>query len=157
MEVYTTKSKFRRKQHTKIRYYDRTNMVHSIDQIKSEIQKKGDNIYFAKRLTQNKSLIYVDIDKIIYKLIWSRDKKIINTFLPMKYDFKYSDVIFIDNDAFSVTIFPDCYSETDRKEALTKIINVRTQTDIMYNHPLFDLIFNKTMDAFNLFKEDQYA
>lgn len=157
MEVYNTKAKFKRKKHTRIRYYDRTTMLHSIEHIRQQILKKENfsvNVFWAKRLTHTKSLVYVVLDNIAYKCIWSRDKKIIVTFLKLKYDFKFEHLLFYHDSAYNVTIYPDCFNDVQRKETLTKIIDVVHNTQIFYNHPDFENIFNIVLDIYNEEKEN---
>jgi hypothetical protein len=122
----------------------------------------GGTIYYAKRSSSTRSLVYVPIEKRIHKIIMNRKTLQIITFLPWISEFHVTFRMHsehYDNKNFHIDLYPDCYLETNCKTALTKIyINHDDGTieRLPHNHPFFEGLFDLTWKHFDRM-EDQRA
>lgn len=121
----------------------------------------GGKIYYAKKYTASRSLVYIPITKEeIYKLILSKKHNKIITFLPWKDIFNISFRLFseeYENKTYLINLYPDCYRETQSKTSLTQIsiINNGIIEKISYNHPHFEPIFNLAWEHYNNIEEKE--
>jgi hypothetical protein len=149
--------------HALYRYVERTDTDVSPKEIVESI--KQNNFTYFKRLTPTRSMAYVNVikthfDKEIFKLILNRKSKTIITILPWKSLFHVCYVIEMEkySKKFTVHLYPDCYLETNKPQALTKIHEhivdpMSCTIQLNYNHPLFEIIFNAAWETFEGFND----
>ena len=138
--------------HSIERFFERTFM----NTTKKDITKaiKNNQIIYFKRINSTRSMAYIHAKKEIIKIIIHRRKGKIITILPWNSIFQYTikiQVLKYDNKIYRVNLFPDCYLETKKPNALTKIFeyhgidaywNQEGWMKIKHDHPLHDELFN---------------
>lgn len=149
--------------HSAERFFERT----ALNITKKDIAKALTNnqvIYF-KRVNVTRSMAYIHVKKEIIKAIIHRKKDKIITILPWNSIFQYTikiQVMKYDNKIYRVNLFPDCYLETKKPNALTKIFEYHgvdaywTQEGwmkIRHDHPLFDELFGIAWSYFQADKD----
>jgi hypothetical protein len=138
--------------HALDRYYERTDLDITKGQILRAVE--NGNITYAKRISASKSLVYAMVNNNqVVKLVLSKTNKKILTVLPWRSIFKqmlrFQDDHF--NGLFEVTLYPDCYLETNASHALTKIYKIHpdnAREPIPFNHPFFAGLFKIAWDFF---------
>jgi len=150
--------------HSTERFFERT----ALNVTKKQIAKAITNnqITYFKRVNATRSMAYIHINKEVIKAVVHRKKNKIITILPWKSIFQYTVEIKIskfNNKIFRVNLFPDCYLETNKTEAMTKMFechgkdqyfNKPGYTKMQFNHPLFDKVFDIAWDYFKSTNED---
>jgi hypothetical protein len=139
--------------HAITRFFERTDLEVTRNQIMRAIE--GGNIAYAKRLSATRSLAYTLVGENVVKLIIGKGTKKVISIIPWKSIFKEVVNISSENKNYEVTIFPDCYMETNCKHALTKVFRIHgdgAREPIPYNHPNFDHVFNV---AWNQVSQDE--
>lgn len=144
------------------RFFERT----ALNITKKNIVKAINNnqIIYFKRINVTRSMAYVHVKKEIIKTVMHRKKNKIVTILPWNSIFQYTikiQVMKYDNKIYRVNLFPDCYLETKKLNALTKIFehhgidsywNQEGWKIITHDHPLFDELFGI---AWSYFQADE--
>jgi len=108
--------------HSTERFFERT----ALNVTKKDIAKAITNnqIVPFKRINATRSMCYIHVKKEVIKTVMHRKKNKIITILPWKsiYQFKIKFRIQkFDNVKFKIYLFPDCYLETGKPNALTKV------------------------------------
>jgi hypothetical protein len=102
-------------------------------------------------------MAYIHVNKEVIKTVMHRDKRKIITILPWKSIFHYIINLKVHkyNKTFRVKLFPDCFLETGKPNALTviyeKVPTFNSLTDlelIRHDHPLFNEIFGLAWSYF---------
>jgi len=137
--------------HSIERFFDRT----TLNITKKDIAKAITNnqIVPFKRVNVTRSMCYIHVKKEVIKTIMHRKKNKIITILPWQsvYQFKIKlHIQELNNRKFKIYLFPDCYLETGKPNALTKVyekilyLNSGTKgyEQINYDHYLFNKIVN---------------
>jgi hypothetical protein len=141
--------------HAVERFFERT----ALNITKKDIVKAIDNnqIIYFKRVNVTRSMAYIHVKKEVIKTIMHRKKNKIITILPWRSIFQYTikiQVFKYDNKIYRVNLFPDCYLETKKPNALTKIFedhyNQEIWKPIGYDHPLFNELFNIAWSFFEI-------
>ena len=133
-------------EHANQRFFERTENETTRKEIIKHLNNGGEIIY-AKRTTNSRSLVYVPIQKEIFKLIINRKNKKIITFLPWKEVFKTFFQFEYEEKKYFIELYPDCFEETKCENALTTIYEINEKEEIQdkikFNHPLFKNLFNE--------------
>ena len=144
--------------HAVERFFERT----ALNITKKDIVKAIDNnqIIYFKRINVTRSMAYIHVKKEVIKTVMHRKKNKIITILPWRSIFQYTikiQVFKYDNKIYRVNLFPDCYLETKKPNALTKIWERIPYFDdkegwkpIRYDHPLFNELFNIAWSFFEI-------
>ena len=143
--------------HAVERFFERT----ALNITKKDIVKAIDNnqITYFKRINVSRSMAYVHVKKEVIKTIMHRKKNKIITILPWQSIFQYTIEVQIrkyDNGIYKINLFPDCYQETKKPNALTKMFEDQYRMEIWepikYDHPLFGELFGI---AWSFFQADE--
>jgi len=147
--------------HAVERFFERT----ALNITKKDIVKAIDNnqIIYFKRINVTRSMAYIHVKKEVIKTVMHRKKDKIITILPWQSIFQYTietQIFKYDNKVYRVNLFPDCYLETKKPNALTKIFEKHDYFEgmkigykrIRHDHPLFDELFNI---AWSFFQTDE--
>jgi hypothetical protein len=147
--------------HAVERFFERT----ALNITKKDIVKAIDNnqIIYFKRINVTRSMAYIHVKKEVIKTVMHRKKDKIITILPWQSIFQYTietQIFKYDNKVYRVNLFPDCYIETKKPNALTKIFEKHDYFEgmkigykrIRHDHPLFDELFNI---AWSFFQTDE--
>jgi hypothetical protein len=145
--------------HSVERFFERT----ALNITKKDIAKAITNnqIIYFKRINVTRSMAYIHVKKEAIKTIYHRKKDKIITILPWQSIFHYKINIRImkfKNKIFKVNLFPDCYLETRKPNALTEIFEQHHECiwkKIPHDHPLFEEIFNVGWSFFELDEDHQ--
>jgi len=145
--------------HAISRYFERTNTDISMKEIAKSVA--NNNLIYVKRLSPpSRSLVYAvikqtpqDDEEEVFKLVFNRKSKTIITILPWKSIFYRCYVIEMEkySKSFTIHLYPDCYLETEKPNALTKIeehVIGDAPIKLEYNHPLFGIVFNAAWKTF---------
>ena len=144
--------------HAVERFFERT----ALNITKKDIVKAIDNnqIIYFKRVNVTRSMAYIHVKNEVIKTVMHRKKNKIITILPWRSIFQYTikiQVFKYDNKIYRVNLFPDCYLETKKPNALTKIWERIPYFDdkegwkpIRYDHPLFNELFNIAWSFFEI-------
>jgi len=149
--------------HAVERFFERT----ALNITKKDIVKAIDNnqIIYFKRVNTTRSMAYIHVKNEVIKTVMHRKKDKIITILPWRSIFQYTIEVQIfkyDNKVYRVNLFPDCYLETKKPNALTKIFERYDYKDILkgtkiggwkpkrYDHPQFNEIFNIAWSFFEI-------
>jgi len=141
--------------HAVERFFERT----ALNITKKDIVKAIDNnqIIYFKRVNTTRSMAYIHVKNEVIKTVMHRKKNKIITILPWRSIFQYTikiQVFKYDNKIYRVNLFPDCYLETKKPNALTKIFedhhNQEIWKPIRYDHPLFNELFNIAWSFFEI-------
>jgi len=144
--------------HAVERFFERT----ALNITKKDIVKAIDNnqIIYFKRVNTTRSMAYIHVKNEVIKTVMHRKKNKIITILPWRSIFQYTikiQVFKYDNKIYRVNLFPDCYLETKKPNALTKIWERIPYFDdkegwkpIRYDHPLFNELFNIAWSFFEI-------
>lgn len=138
--------------HSTERFFERT----ALNITKKDISKAITNnqITHFKRINVTRSMAYLKVKDEVLKTVIHRKKNKIITILPWKSIFHYRihvQIMRFQNRIFRVNLYPDCYLETRKPNAMTKIFEYhgRDQRNgnsiykkIRHDHPLFEQIFN---------------
>lgn len=133
------------------RFFERT----ALNITKKDIVKAINNnqIIYFKRINVTRSMAYIHVKKEIIKTVMHRKKNKIVTILPWNSIFQYTIEIRVmkyDNKIYRINIFPDCYLETKKPNALTKIFEYhgkeyyqeqKVWKKMYHDHPLFNELF----------------
>jgi hypothetical protein len=150
--------------HSIERFFERTALNVTKKQIAKAIT--NDQITYFKRINVTRSLAYIHANKEVIKVVIHRRKRKIITILPWNSIYQYVielKIVKYDNKIFKVNLFPDCFLETKKPNALTKIFeknnkdqyfNQINYTEIKHDHPLFEPIFRIAWDYFKKTNED---
>ena len=108
--------------HSTERFFERT----ALNVTKKDVAKAITNnqIVPFRRVNATRSMCYIHVKKEVIKTVMHRKKNKIITILPWKsiYQFKIKFRIQkFGNIKFKVILFPDCYLETGKPNALTKV------------------------------------
>ena len=137
--------------HSTERFFERT----ALNITKKDIVKAITNnqIVKFKRINVTRSMAYIHAKREVIKVVIHRKKDKIITILPWKSIFHYRVEIQISkfqNRIYRINLYPDCYLETKKPNAMTKIFEYQgkslyddqdTYKRIRHNHPLFEQIF----------------
>jgi len=150
--------------HAVERFFERT----ALNITKKDIVKAIDNnqIIYFKRINVTRSMAYIHVKKEVIKTVMHRKKDKIITILPWQSIFQYTietQIFKYDNKVYRVNLFPDCYLETKKPNALTKIFEKNDWFDILqgtkigykkirHDHPLFNELFGI---AWSYFQADE--
>lgn len=146
--------------HSVERFFERT----ALNITKKDISKAITNnqIIYFKRINVTRSMAYVHVKKEVIKTIMHRKKDKIITILPWRSIFQYIikiQVFKYNSRIYRVNLFPDCYLETKKPNALTKIFEKVLHMDgktgwqkVQHDHPSFDELFNI---AWSFFQTDE--
>lgn len=141
------------------RLMERTDQEVSRKEITNAIE--GRHMQFAKKLTNSRSLVYLNTPSGIVKIVLHKPTGKVVTVLPWKdrYKFttKFTSPMYGNLEA---EIYPDCYQETNCKTALTKIIRIHpdgAREPIAFNHPVFEGAFNEVWKRFKEVDIDRKA
>jgi hypothetical protein len=144
--------------HAMSRYFERTDTDISMKEIAKSVA--NNNLIYVKRLTPpSRSLVYATVrptprdDEEVFKLVFNRKSKTIITILPWKSVFYVCYVIEMEkySKSFTIHLYPDCYLETEKPNALTRIyehVEGDAPIQLEYNHPLFEIVFNAAWITF---------
>jgi len=150
--------------HALDRYFERTDTDISPKEIAEAV--KQNNFTYFKRLTPTRSMAYVNVikphlEEEVFKIVLNRKSKTIITILPWKsiYFKRYGIEMEKYSKMFTVELYPDCYLETEKPQALTaiyehknyRINDNKEPVQLNYNHPLFEIVFNATWETFEGF------
>lgn len=147
--------------HSTERFFERTVM----NITKRDIVKALTNnqVVYFKRVNTTRSMAYIHVKKEIIKAIIHRKKNKIITILPWNSIFQYTIEIQImkyDNKIYRINMFPDCYLETKKNNALTKMFeripyinNKEGWKPMRYDHPLFGELFGIAWSYFQADKD----
>lgn len=139
--------------HATERFFERT----ALNITKKDIAKAIDNnqITYFKRINSTRSMAYIHVKKEVIKAVMHRKKDKIITILPWRSIFHYTvemQILKYNNKIYRINIFPDCYLETKKPNALTKIFEDQHEREIWkkirHDHPLFDELFNISWSFF---------
>jgi len=139
--------------HSTERFFERTSLNSTKKQIAKAIINK--QITPFKRINVTRSMTYIHVNKEIIKTVMHRKKNKIITILPWKSIYQYIiklEITQYQSGVYTIHLFPDCYLETNKPNALTKIYRENIE-NIEYNHPLFNTIFNIAWYYFQLDEE----
>jgi len=145
--------------HAVERFFERT----ALNITKKDIVKAINNnqIIYFKRVNVTRSMAYIHVKKEVIKTVMHRKKNKIITILPWKSIFQYVieiQVLRNENKIYRVSLFPDCYLETKKPNALTKIWEKHDYFEgqkigykkIPHDHLKFDEIFNIAWSFFEI-------
>jgi hypothetical protein len=141
--------------HAVERFFERT----ALNITKKDIVKAIENnqIIYFKRVNTTRSMAYIHVKNEVIKTVMHRKKDKIITILPWRSIFQYTikiQVFKYQNKIYKVNLFPDCYLETKKPNALTKIFednyNQEIWKPIRHDHPLFDELFNIAWSFFEI-------
>jgi hypothetical protein len=143
------------------RFFERTVLNITKKDIVKAISNK--QIIYFKRINVTRSMAYISVKKEVLKTVMHRKKDKIITILPWKSIFQYTIKIQIfkyENKIYRINLFPDCYLETKKPNALTKMFEYQGkdiyQEDrwkkVRHDHPLFNELFNI---AWSFFQTDE--
>lgn len=147
--------------HSTERFFERT----ALNITKKDISKAITNnqITHFKRINVTRSMAYLKVKDEVLKIVIHRKKNKIITILPWKSIFHYRihvQIIRFQNRIFRINLYPDCYLETRKPNAMTKIFEYhgtdqrnenKIYKKIRHDHPLFEQIFYV---AWNFFERD---
>lgn len=115
----------KRRRHVMKRMRERISSLISVKELEENLNH--DNIMFAKKLTNSRSLCYIIINNIPIKFIYSKISKKAITVLEMHSDFEFPKEGYAEfhsyeknTDSYRIKIYPDAYSETENPLSLTK-------------------------------------
>jgi hypothetical protein len=147
--------------HAVERFFERT----ALNITKKDIAKAIDNnqIIYFKRINVTRSMAYIHVKKEVIKTVMHRKKDKIITILPWQSIFQYTieiQILKYNNKIYRINLFPDCYQETKKPNALTKIFEKHDYFEgtkigykkIRHDHPLFDELFGI---AWSFFQTDE--
>lgn len=143
--------------HAVERFFERT----ALNITKKDIIKAIENnqIIYFKRINVTRSMAYIHVKKEVIKTVMHRKKDKIITILPWQSIFQYTIEVQIfkyDNRIYRINLFPDCYQETKKSNALTKIFEDQHKREIWkkirHDHPLFNELFGM---AWSYFQTDE--
>ena len=147
--------------HAVERFFERT----ALNITKKDIVKAIENnqIIYFKRINVTRSMAYIHVKKEVIKVVMHRKKNKIITILPWQSIFQYTIEVQIfkyDNKIYRINLFPDCYQETKKSNALTKMFEKHDYFEgirvgyrkIRHDHPLFDELFGI---AWSYFQADE--
>jgi len=151
--------------HSSERFFERT----ALNITKKDITKAiiNNQIIKFKRINISRSMAYIKVKKEVIKIVIHRRKNKIITILPWKSIFHYKIHIKIfkyNNRVFRVNLYPDCYLETKKPNAMTKIFEYhgvnqyngeKIYKKIQHDHPLFLPIFEIAWSFFELDDDHQ--
>jgi len=137
--------------HSTERFFERT----ALNITKKDIVKAITNnqIVKFKRINVTRSMAYIHAKREVIKVVIHRKKDKIITILPWKSIFHYRikiQILKFQNRIYRINLYPDCYLETRKPNAMTKIFEYQgkslyddqdTYKRIRHNHPLFEQIF----------------
>jgi hypothetical protein len=137
--------------HSIERFFERT----ALNITKKDISKALTNnqITHFKRINVTRSMAYLKVKDEVIKIVIHRKKNKIITILPWKSIFHYRikiQIMKFQNRIFRVNLYPDCYLETRKPNAMTKIFEYHGKDQrngnniykkIRHDHPLFEQIF----------------
>ena len=144
--------------HAVERFFERT----ALNITKKDIVKAIDNnqIVYFKRINVSRSMAYVHVKKEVIKTILHRKKNKIITILPWQSIFQYTIEVQIkkyDNRIYRINLFPDCYQETKKPNALTKMFEDQYRMEIWkpirHDHPLFGELFGIAWSFFQAYED----
>jgi hypothetical protein len=153
--------------HSTERFYNRTALNTTKKQIANSIT--NNQLVPFKRINTTRSMIYIHVNKEVIKTVMHRKKRKIITILPWKSIFHYNIKLEIhdghSNRIFSVDLYPDCFLETKKPNALTEIhkqdlgysydyYSQPSYEKIKHDHPLFKKVFIKAWEYFEATDED---
>lgn len=146
--------KVRFKSHAKDRLCERVNCPISHKTIAKEIGL--DKHFSVKKLTNSRTLCYVVIDGTPVKIVYSKSCKKVVTILPFKFDYQYDFDMEVNGNSFRITIFPDCFMETDNPYLLTRFYKLDnagawSKCKMSCDTP-FQIIFQSAWEKYNLEK-----
>ena len=144
--------------HSTERFFERT----ALNVTKKQIAKAITNnqIVYFKRVNATRSMAYIHVNSEVIKTVMHRKKDKIITILPWKSIYQYTVEIKIkkfNNKIYRMNLFPDCYLETNRPNALTKMFqyhgkdiyyNQKGYKKIQFDHPQYNEIFRIAWDYF---------
>lgn len=148
--------------HAVERFFERT----ALNITKKDIIKAIENnqIIYFKRINVTRSMAYIHVKKEVIKTVMHRKKNKIITILPWQSIFQYKikvQIMKYDNKVYRINLFPDCYQETKKSNALTKMFECYGENfyydelgwePIRHDHPLFDELFGI---AWSYFQADE--
>lgn len=151
----------RRKRHLIKRIKERISAVIPIKELEGNLNH--DNIMFAKKLTNSRSLGYIVVNNIPIKLIYSKTVKTAITVLEIHNDFEYPENDYIryhemsSGNSYRIRIFPDAYLETENSKALTifEILENNEWREKRKTGSIFDKVFQIAWELYNEAKKTQ--
>ena len=144
-------------EHANQRFFERTENETTRKEIIKHLNNGGEIIY-AKRTTNSRSLVYVPIQKEIFKLIINRKNKKIITFLPWREKFKIHFQFEYNSKKYFIILYPDSFKETKCESTLTEIYEIDNEENIQerikFNHPLFKELFFEAWKKYRYMEEE---
>ena len=142
--------------HSTERFFERT----ALNVTKKQIAKAITNNQITpfKRINVTRSMVYIHVNKEVIKTVMHRKKNKIITILPWKSIYQY--IVEIEKTThvtriFKVHLFPDCFLETGKPNALTKISEGDWLGTINHNDPIFKEMFKIAWHYFESDKDHQ--
>ena len=149
--------------HSTERFFERT----ALNVTKKDVVKAITNnqIVPFRRVNATRSMCYIHVKKEVIKTVMHRKKNKIITILPWKSIYQSKIKFFMkefNHRKFKVILFPDCYLETGKPNALTKVYEriLHLSDDsfgyeqIKYNNYLHDDVVNAAWSNFVAISED---
>jgi hypothetical protein len=104
-------------EHAKKRLKERVQYPIAIESITKAIKTK--TLLPIKRESISRTIYYGMVENCPIKLVYSKTLKKIITILPLEYDYSFNFITQLNDYIYSITIFPDCYIETENPSMLT--------------------------------------
>lgn len=132
--------------HANERYFERLDQSVTRKEILKFINNGG-QIHYAKKLSNTKSLAYLEIKEEVIKIIINRKTKKLISILPFNDVHKHKIELckdYFGPNKWKIILYPDCYNESNNIHALNKIYEVTDDSIIKleYDNPLFNKIFD---------------